>query len=460
MASAISGFINTIRTAVYGEQVRGAIVSALEQCYSDVNAPSLQTAAFTAALNAAYAGGILDIQTVTQISAMTNQNIIYRYNGTEAGKQKGLYYYSALSSSWVLIGSEIHAVSLIAQMTDTNAIYKYTGTQSGMVQNSLYCHNGTSWVPIGSGVLTASTVAQMTNTGAIYKYTGNESGYYQNVLYYYDGTAWVPVGQPTATQLTAENAGKPADAYAVGLEIKRAGFSDNAKNAILECFKNVAWNTDNGVSLYADLQTALFPADPGELPETLQAVEYIQSNGTQVIDTDYDIQDGTIKVVATVQADAAISGAGVFFVAAWDEAAGAYVGQMAETGSNWGLGASASFILQNVSALNANEITMTFATNKCTLAGGGSSVSRDRTGSISDQTLKLFGLISNGSPVYGLSGKMYDVKIYNSGNTLVSRLVPCYRKSDGKIGMYDTIKQTFLTNIGTGNFTKGGDVNE
>lgn len=212
--SAISGFINTIRNAVYGEQVRGAIISALEACYSDVNAPSLQTAAFTAALNTAYAGGILDIQTVTQISSMTNQQIIYRYNGTQAGYQKGLYYYSALSSSWVLIGSEIHSVSLSSQMTDTNAIYKYTGTQTGMVQNSLYCYNGTAWVPIGSGVLTASTAAQMTNEGAIYKYTGSEAGYVTNALYYHNGTAWVPVSAPT--DYTMEAGGTPADARAIG----------------------------------------------------------------------------------------------------------------------------------------------------------------------------------------------------------------------------------------------------
>lgn len=173
--------------------MRSAIVNALTQCYSDVTSPSLNTAAFAAALNAAYAGGILDIQTVTQISAMTNQNIIYRYNGTQAGYQKGLYYYSPISSSWVLIGSEVHSVSNSSQMTDTNSIYKYTGTQSGMVQNSLYCHNGTSWVPIGSGILTASTAAQMTNVDAIYKYTGTEAGYVQNALYYYNGTDWAIV---------------------------------------------------------------------------------------------------------------------------------------------------------------------------------------------------------------------------------------------------------------------------
>lgn len=194
MASAISGYISQIQNAVYGEQVRSAIVNALLACYSDVENPDLQSAAFQTAIEAAYQDGILDIITVTSFNDMTNQNIIYRYNGTAAGKQKGLYYYSALSSSWVLIGSEIQKVSLLSQMTDVNDIYKYTGTESGMVQNSLYCHNGTSWVPIGSGVLTASTASQMTNQNAIYKYTGNETGYITNSLYYYNGTAWVPVG--------------------------------------------------------------------------------------------------------------------------------------------------------------------------------------------------------------------------------------------------------------------------
>ena len=36
--------------------------------------------------------------------------------------------------------------------------------------------------------------------------------------------------------------------------------------------------------------------------------------------------------------------------------------------------------------------------------------------------------------------------------------VPCYRKSDGVIGMYDTVKGKFYTNQGTGAFTKGADV--
>lgn len=189
--SAISGYISQIQNAVYGEQVRGAIISALEACYSDVESPSLNQAAFTAAINAAYAGGILDIVTVTQISAMTNQNIIYRYNGTEAGKQKGLYYYSALSSSWVLIGSEIHSVSLMSRMTDTNSLYKYTGTETGK-QKGIYYHNGTDWEFLGGGVQ-SGTLDDMTNTKMLYRYTGTNPTMIPNALYYHNGTDWVPV---------------------------------------------------------------------------------------------------------------------------------------------------------------------------------------------------------------------------------------------------------------------------
>ena len=36
--------------------------------------------------------------------------------------------------------------------------------------------------------------------------------------------------------------------------------------------------------------------------------------------------------------------------------------------------------------------------------------------------------------------------------------VPCYRRSDGVIGMYDTVSKNFFTNQGTGSFTKGENV--
>ena len=50
-------------------------------------------------------------------------------------------------------------------------------------------------------------------------------------------------------------------------------------------------------------------------------------------------------------------------------------------------------------------------------------------------------------------------KISDAGGALIFDGVPCYRKADGEIGMFDLVSKTFLTNAGAGTFTKGADVN-
>jgi len=50
--------------------------------------------------------------------------------------------------------------------------------------------------------------------------------------------------------------------------------------------------------------------------------------------------------------------------------------------------------------------------------------------------------------------KLYSFKIYENGE-LVRYMVPCYRKSDNVVGLYDIINSKFYTNSGTGEFIKG-----
>ena len=54
--------------------------------------------------------------------------------------------------------------------------------------------------------------------------------------------------------------------------------------------------------------------------------------------------------------------------------------------------------------------------------------------------------------------RIYACKIYDENGVKIREFIPCYRKSDSVIGMYDTINQTFYTNAGTGAFTKGSDI--
>lgn len=55
-------------------------------------------------------------------------------------------------------------------------------------------------------------------------------------------------------------------------------------------------------------------------------------------------------------------------------------------------------------------------------------------------------------------GKLYSFTMDAADGTALRNFVPCYRKADGVIGLYDTVGGSFYTNAGTGSFTKGADI--
>ena len=61
---------------------------------------------------------------------------------------------------------------------------------------------------------------------------------------------------------------------------------------------------------------------------------------------------------------------------------------------------------------------------------------------------------NNDSYKFYNSSKLYSCQMYYN-NELVRDFVPCYRNSDNEIGLYDTINDMFYTNQGTGIFTYG-----
>lgn len=58
---------------------------------------------------------------------------------------------------------------------------------------------------------------------------------------------------------------------------------------------------------------------------------------------------------------------------------------------------------------------------------------------------------------YASCMRLYRFKM-TQGSTLIRDFIPCYRKSDGVAGLYDLISKRFYTNAGTGTFTKGPNV--
>jgi len=74
------------------------------------------------------------------------------------------------------------------------------------------------------------------------------------------------------------------------------------------------------------------------------------------------------------------------------------------------------------------------------------------------QTDYIFALNENGTPIEYMSGRLYRFKIWYNKDFLMRDFIPCYRKSDGAIGLYDRVYQHFYENDGTGTFIKGPDV--
>lgn len=54
--------------------------------------------------------------------------------------------------------------------------------------------------------------------------------------------------------------------------------------------------------------------------------------------------------------------------------------------------------------------------------------------------------------------RLYNFKLYD-GDRLIRDFMPCYRNSDGLAGLYDEVNDTFYTNAGTGEFVKGNPIN-
>lgn len=94
--------------------------------------------------------------------------------------------------------------------------------------------------------------------------------------------------------------------------------------------------------------------------------------------------------------------------------------------------------------------------------GEKSIVTTTQAGYTMTANLCLFAQNYNGSVRFnstaGQARQVGRFSYYDKNGTLTCDLYPCYRKSDGVIGMYDLARGTFLTNAGSGTFTKGANI--
>ena len=201
-------------------------------------------------------------------------------------------------------------------------------------------------------------------------------------------------------------------------------------------------------TFYGNSGSGVFTAGNRYFPTEYSRVEYLESSGTQYIDTGVSYSDSNtylteLKVVYnTTSPDNQIMG--------FNGHAGMGIGS-----------AGATFWECNGHALSAGTpytLSWTKSGSNYTRIINGSTYSNTNgnTGSGWAGTLKLFAATTSAydsSMNYYCQSKLYYAKIYVNG-ALVRDFAPCV-KSDGTAGMYDLVGGEFYTNAGSGTFATG-----
>ena len=188
------------------------------------------------------------------------------------------------------------------------------------------------------------------------------------------------------------------------------------------------------------------------LPNGYTEVQYIQSTGTQWIDTGFKPNQNTrikmdCNVIGFNSGDAFLFGARI--------ASGNTAFCLAADDANTRWFALYGNAVQNPTGTCTGKHSIDFNQNVLTLDGKNSTFAK--TTFQSSYNLLLFATIINGN-VDSQRGKMavYSCQIYDNG-TPVRNFIPC--KNPSRVaGLYDLIGKKFYTNAGTGNFTAGPEV--
>lgn len=190
-------------------------------------------------------------------------------------------------------------------------------------------------------------------------------------------------------------------------------------------------------------------------------LEYIESSGTQYIDTGYFITSEKLKIVARFMLTELKAWAAIWGVEGTEDETLALTPLL--NGSN-----NLTFYSGGSSGRGAIPVTAGVVYDLAcqTVDGAISYECNGVTGTATAEgtlcktdSFYVFTLNSaKDSDVLGQASKMrlYSFQMYDN-DVLVRDLVPC-RRADGTLGLYDLTAKTFYTNAGTGAFTAGADV--
>ena len=223
----------------------------------------------------------------------------------------------------------------------------------------------------------------------------------------------------------------------------RAGFQKSISSQTPVIYKGLK-NKARNYKVYGNSTQAI-------LPDQYQQVEYLESTGTQYIDTEFKPNNNT-KIELTTKIISTIG-----------EYTSFYGARTANTEQFYAFinNTSRSFLIR-YNTLDSGAITtiqndtnITIIQDKNKVYINGNLLYTFSTSTFnSPYNMYLFRVNNSNASQYPALIKMYNFKIWDN-DVLIRNFIPCIRNSDNVAGMYDTVNQVFYTNAGTGTFTKG-----
>ena len=219
----------------------------------------------------------------------------------------------------------------------------------------------------------------------------------------------------------------------------------------------------NGEAGLYDLVYGLFYVNQGEgqfvkpvvLPSEYQPVEYIEGTGTQQFEIDFLPNQDTSSKGKYQITDTSVGR--MLFGSRTDSAKEFY-------GLNWGGGTPYKYYNSYyngalVAGAFIDDQVHTFEKRKRELYIDDTLIHTHTYTSnwTAKYKTRIFACNTGGTVALWGIARIFWLQFFD-GDRLAVDLIPCYRKSDGKIGMYDLVNDIFYTNQGSGTFLKGNNV--
>lgn len=186
------------------------------------------------------------------------------------------------------------------------------------------------------------------------------------------------------------------------------------------------------------------------LPNEYERLEYIQSSGTQYIDTGVLLNYATTKLEQRAVAQYTTSNSSRELMGANGYG---FWGKNAQNKLESAVGASAgiteSALAKNTVSLTTNpsDMSVVFTVNGKRYASSSSTFANNFYAAY----VFAIGGRDGAAPSFFCHARVYEYTVLLD-DEVVSQLVPCRRRADGVLGMYDLVARRFRTNAGTGTF--------